>query len=83
MQIQEPKGINLRSLALQAVRDHATGNIEKHRYNVEVYLANPAGIGEHPDVMESIQAELHKIAEYDDILEVLDKYFGELYYEAK
>lgn len=82
MQIQEPKGINLRSLALQAVRDYATGNIEKHRYNVEVYLANPSGIGEHPDVMESIQSELHKIAEYDDILEVLDKYFEELYYEA-
>lgn len=82
MQIQEPKGINLRSLALQAVRDHAIGNIEKHRYNVEVYLANPSGIGEHPDVMESIQSELHKIAEYDDILEVLDKYFEELYYEA-
>jgi len=66
-----------RQRAIQAVRDFATGNIEKHRYNVDVYLNNPAGIGEHPDVLGSIQTELHKMAEYDDILEVLDKYFKE------
>lgn len=82
MQIQEPT-TNLRERAIQAVRDYAAGHIEKHRYNVEVYLQHPAGIGEHPDVLEAIQSELHKIAEYDDILEVLDKYFEDNFYEAK
>lgn len=43
--------------------------------NVEVYLNNPVGIGEHPDVMEAIEEELKAIAEYEDQLEVLEKYF--------
>lgn len=67
----------LRTRALQAIRNYAEGSLEKHKYNVEVYLANPAGIGEHPDVMDAIQTELHKIAEFHDILEVLDTYFKE------
>jgi len=40
-----------------------------------VYLNNPVGIGEHPDVMEAIEEELKAIAEYEDQLEVLEKYF--------
>ena len=66
-----------RARAIQAVRDYAKGNLEKHRYNVDVYLNNPVGIGEHPDVLDAIQTELHKMAEFHDIIEVLDKYFEE------
>lgn len=69
------KKMDRRQRAIQAVRDFTIGNIEKHRYNVDVYLNSPVGIGEHPDVFDTIQTELHKMAEYDDILEVLDKYF--------
>jgi len=61
---------------LQALRAHAQGKIEMHKMNVEVYLTNPAGIGEHPDVMEAIEKEIEAIAEYDDQLEVLDRYFS-------
>ena len=43
--------------------------------NVEVYLNNPAGIGDHPDVLEAIEKELNHIAEYHDQIEVLKKYF--------
>ena len=38
--------------------------------NVEVYKTNPAGIGEHPDIMEAILSEMKEVAEYEDILEV-------------
>jgi hypothetical protein len=48
---------------------------EKHKMNVEVYLTNPAGIGEHSDIMEAIEGELAQMAEYDDKLEMLEKYF--------
>jgi len=54
---------------------HAIGHIEKHRMNVEVYFANPAGIGEHSDLIEAVEKELKVIAEYHDQLEVLEKYF--------
>jgi hypothetical protein len=43
--------------------------------NVEVYLANPAGIGEHPDVMDAIESELKIIADYEEQLEIINKYF--------
>jgi hypothetical protein len=43
--------------------------------NVEIYLKNAAGVGEHPDVLEAIEKELKIIAEYDDQLEVISKYF--------
>jgi hypothetical protein len=30
--------------------------------NVEVYLTNPVGIGEHSDIIETIEKELDEIA---------------------
>jgi hypothetical protein len=68
---------NLRSGLLKAARDHALGHIEKHRMNVEVYLANPAGIGEHSDIMEAIEVEIMEMAKYHDVLEILDGYFAD------
>ncbi len=64
-----------RNNMIQAMKDHAKGHIAKHAMNVEVYLKNAAGVGEHPDVLEAIEKELKIIAEYHDQLEVLDKYF--------
>lgn len=54
---------------------HAHGEIEYHKANVRVYLENPVGIGEHPDVMGAITDELDKIARYHDQVEVLERYF--------
>tara|TARA_R100000152_G_C6760355_1_gene184415 strand:- start:1239 stop:1442 length:204 start_codon:yes stop_codon:yes gene_type:complete len=54
---------------------HAHGEIEYHKANVRVYLNNPVGIGEHPDVMGAITEELDKIARYHDQVEVLERYF--------
>ena len=51
------------------------GDLEKHKNNVKVYLANPAGIGEHSDISEAISSELDKIANAEDRLEVIKKHF--------
>jgi hypothetical protein len=69
--------MDLRKELLKATRDHALGHVEKHRMNVEVYLHNPAGIGEHPDILEAIEAEMMQMAKYQDVLEILDGYFAE------
>jgi len=66
---------DLRETMLAAFRAHAQGHIEKHKMNIEVYLTNPAGIGEHPDIMEAIETEMKELAEYDDMLEMVEKYF--------
>ena len=60
---------------IEAIEEHAKGHIRKHSMNVEVYLKNAAGVGEHPDILEAIEKELKIIAEYDDELQMLDKYF--------
>ena len=60
---------------IEAIKDHAKGHIKKHSMNVEIYLKNSMGIGEHPDVLEAVEKELKIIAEYDDQLEVIKKYF--------
>lgn len=65
----------MRDKLLEAFKAHAKGHIEKHRMNVEVYLENPVGIGDHSDIMEAIEKEMKEIAEYDDFLEMVDKYF--------
>ena len=65
----------LRDQMINALIAHARGDIEKYRANIEVYLNNPAGIGEHSDVMEAVEQELDKIAKYHDQIEVLNKYF--------
>jgi len=65
----------MRDLLLTAAMTHAKGHIDKHIANVEVYLNNPVGVGEHPDIMEAIEHELEEIAKYDDNLEMIKKYF--------
>ena len=52
-------------------------NIEMHRLNLEVLLNNTVGVAEHPNMMETIDGELAKIAELDDKLLVLENYFGD------
>ena len=65
----------MRDQIIKALPAHAQGDIAKHKANVEVYLTNPVGIGEHSNVMEAIEEELNMIAKYHDQIDVIQKYF--------
>ena len=65
----------MREQMIKALLAHAQGDIEKHKANVEIYLNNPVGIGEHSDIMESVENELNMIAKYQDQIDVIQKYF--------
>tara|TARA_R100000353_G_scaffold44440_1_gene35715 strand:+ start:232 stop:432 length:201 start_codon:yes stop_codon:yes gene_type:complete len=65
----------MRLKLIEAFRSHAKGHVDKHVANIEVYLTNPVGVGEHPDIIEAIEQEMKLVAEYDDMLEMLDKHF--------
>ena len=54
---------------------YAEGQIAKRKVNVEVFLEKAVGIGEHSDIMESIETELEQMARYDEQIAVLKKYF--------
>ena len=62
---------------LNAVRKHAEGEIEKHKANIETYRLNPAGIGEHSDLVQTLEKEMIELTKYDDILNALEKYFSD------
>ncbi len=66
-----------REQMLKALVAHAEGHLAKHQMNVEVYLTNPAGIGEHQDIGTAIEEELAEVADYHDKLEMLNKFFLE------
>ena len=65
----------MRSDILKASRLHFKAHIEKHRVNIEILLENGVGVAEHSDIMETIEKELEIMAEYDDKLSILNKYF--------
>tara|TARA_Y100001963_G_scaffold106896_1_gene147729 strand:+ start:1689 stop:1883 length:195 start_codon:yes stop_codon:yes gene_type:complete len=50
--------------------------IAKAKANIEVYLSNPAGIGEHPDLAGAIDSQIDIIAHAEDKLGVVIKHFG-------
>ena len=60
---------------VQALIAHAEGHIAKHVMNVNVYMSNAVGVGEHSDILETIEQELESISKYHDQLEMLTKYF--------
>jgi len=66
--------IDQSQLLIDAVKKHAQGHIAKHVANVEVYLNQSVGIGEHSDIIEAIEQELDEIAKYHDQIEALTTY---------
>jgi hypothetical protein len=69
--------MSMRDDLINASRLHFEAHVEKHRMNVENLLRNPVGIGEHGDLMTTIERELEEMCKYHDLIEVLDCYFEE------
>ena len=61
---------------LDALFAQAQGNIAKAKVNIEIYLQAPVGIGEHPDILASIQEQVDIIAHEKERIEVLKEYFS-------
>jgi hypothetical protein len=67
----------MREDLINASKLHFRAHIEKHRINIETLLEKGVGVAEHPDIMDTIEKELGIIAEYDDKLNILNKYFDD------
>ena len=48
------------------------GEIEVSKANIKVYERNPVGIGEHIDIVETIEKEVEKIAHAHDKIEAIN-----------
>lgn len=60
---------------LKALIQKLLGDIAVAKANIEVYSDNPAGIGEHPDLVQAIDSQIEIIAEAEDKIQVINKYF--------
>ena len=66
----------MREQLLTALRAYYVGNIEKHKMNIENLIMNNVGVAEHPDYIETISKEMAEVAKYDEMLQMIDKYFS-------
>ena len=64
-----------RDKLIDSIRSYLQGNIDKSIANIENLLDNHIALAEHPDIVETIEKELDVLADYEDKLNVLIKYF--------
>ena len=67
----------MRREILEALKALSVGTIKKSKMNIEVYLKNPVGIGEHPDVLGAIQDQIDIIAREQERIDIIEEYFKE------
>ena len=66
---------NYRERLLKALIKFYEGGIEAHKVNIDVLLGSHVGLAEHGDIIETLDAEIDKLASLEDKLEALKKHF--------
>jgi len=61
---------------IEALRKKYEADIAHAKANIEVYLNNPVGIGEHSDLVSAVDEQIDNMAHAEDKLEVLNKHYG-------
>ena len=61
----------MKNIIIEALKAKYSGEMEYHRMNIDVYLKNPVGIGEHPDILGAIDSEVEKLASVTEKLQTL------------
>ena len=56
---------------IEALEAKYRGQIAEAAANIRVYVENPTGIGEHPDVVAAMDTQIALIAEAQDKLDIL------------
>ncbi len=59
---------------LNALRLKYKAEIEVAKSNIDVYLHNPVGIGEHPDLVSAIDSQIEMLASAQDKLTAINQY---------
>lgn len=60
---------------LKALLKKLRGDIAVAKANISIYETHPAGIGEHPNLVEAVESQIEIIAEAEDKIQVIKKYF--------
>ena len=71
--LENPTGVERDLTSEEQVQLDA--DIAKAKTNIDVYIKNPAGIGEHPDLVAAVDEQVDKMAQAHDKLEILKQYY--------
>ena len=69
--------IPLKHRMVLALMQDCHANIQKAECNVYAFLENPVGVGDHPNIMETIQGQIDIISQNKDRLTILESTFHE------
>jgi len=61
---------------LDAIIHKLEGEIAMAKANIQIYLDNPAGIGEHSDLAETVEKEVEKIAAAKEKIDTIETTFS-------
>lgn len=59
---------------IDALKARYEAQMAEANANVQVYLSNPAGIGEHPDIVAAIDTQVEIYANAKEKLGVIDEF---------
>ena len=62
---------------LDALRQKYEGEIAAAKANINVYITNPVGIGEHPNLVAAVDSEIEKLTAATDKLSILKINYSE------
>ena len=71
------KETTLKNRMVVALMQDCHANIQKAECNIYAFLENPVGVGDHPNIMETIQGQLDTISKHKDRLTILESTFHE------
>jgi hypothetical protein len=69
--------INLKKEIFNSLKQKYESEIQNNKTTILIYFNNSVGIGEHPQHLEEIDKLLENIANAEDKLQSLNKYFSE------
>ena len=73
------KNVNVKggTMIIEALRLRYKSQIAEAKANIQVYIDNPAGIGEHPDLVAAVDHQITALADAQDKLESLIEIYGD------
>ena len=63
---------------IEVLKKMYEAELEKARANISIFLENPAGIGDHSDIIGAMDEQVVKVCDASGKLESLEKHFEKI-----
>jgi|TARA_B110000196_G_C20934445_1_gene561515 hypothetical protein len=61
---------------INALKKRYEADIACSKANIQIYIDNPTGIGDHPDLVSALDSEVTKLCNAQDKLDAVNEHFG-------